>query len=144
MAAHLLQLLMAAGASLTAAVAFGALVGPAQVGARILEFSVLRKIHPLLSARLAGFWTLCIPGASMAAARTTGDTYATRLQRRIAAAFFNAFDGFRDWRFWARRSRSGVSVAVANAIYNATGVRVRDYPVTLDKLIERIPSLADN
>ncbi|GGC86625.1 aldehyde oxidoreductase molybdenum-binding subunit PaoC [Chelatococcus reniformis] len=29
----------------------------------------------------------------------------------------------------------GVGAAVANAIYNATGVRVRDYPVTLDKLL---------
>jgi hypothetical protein len=29
--------------------------------------------------------------------------------------------------------------AVANAIYNATGVRVRDYPITLDKLIARMP-----
>lgn len=29
----------------------------------------------------------------------------------------------------------GVAAAVANAIYNATGVRVRDYPVTLDKLM---------
>jgi xanthine dehydrogenase YagR molybdenum-binding subunit len=29
----------------------------------------------------------------------------------------------------------GVAAAIANAIYNATGVRVRDYPVTLDKLI---------
>jgi xanthine dehydrogenase YagR molybdenum-binding subunit len=29
----------------------------------------------------------------------------------------------------------GVAAAVANAIYNATGVRVRDYPITLDKLI---------
>ncbi|RZT11396.1 xanthine dehydrogenase YagR molybdenum-binding subunit [Duganella sp. CF402] len=29
----------------------------------------------------------------------------------------------------------GVGAAVANAIYNATGVRVRDYPITLDKLI---------
>jgi CO/xanthine dehydrogenase Mo-binding subunit len=28
---------------------------------------------------------------------------------------------------------SGAAAAVANAIYNATGVRVRDYPVTLDK-----------
>ncbi len=28
----------------------------------------------------------------------------------------------------------GVAAAVANAVYNATGVRVRDYPVTLDKL----------
>lgn len=33
----------------------------------------------------------------------------------------------------------GVSAAVSNAIYNATGVRVRDYPVTLDKLIGKMP-----
>ena len=36
----------------------------------------------------------------------------------------------------------GVGGAVANAIYNATGVRVRDYPITLDKLIERLPAVA--
>ena len=29
----------------------------------------------------------------------------------------------------------GVGAAVANAIYNACGVRVRDYPITLDKLL---------
>jgi xanthine dehydrogenase YagR molybdenum-binding subunit len=34
----------------------------------------------------------------------------------------------------------GVGAAVANAIYNATGVRVRDYPITLEKLIDRLPS----
>ncbi|MRW94271.1 molybdopterin-dependent oxidoreductase [Duganella sp. FT80W] len=33
----------------------------------------------------------------------------------------------------------GVGAAVANAIYNATGVRVRDYPITLDKLIAKMP-----
>ena len=33
----------------------------------------------------------------------------------------------------------GVGAAVANAIYNATGVRIRDYPVTLDKLLTRMP-----
>ena len=33
----------------------------------------------------------------------------------------------------------GVGAAIANAIYNATGVRVRDYPITLDKLIEKMP-----
>jgi len=33
----------------------------------------------------------------------------------------------------------GVAAAVANAIYNATGIRVRDYPITLDKLIEQLP-----
>jgi xanthine dehydrogenase YagR molybdenum-binding subunit len=29
----------------------------------------------------------------------------------------------------------GVGAAVANAVYNATGVRVRDYPITLDKVL---------
>ena len=33
----------------------------------------------------------------------------------------------------------GVAAAVANAVYNATGVRVRDYPVTLDKFIDKLP-----
>jgi xanthine dehydrogenase YagR molybdenum-binding subunit len=33
----------------------------------------------------------------------------------------------------------GVGAAIANAIYNATGVRVRDYPITLDKLLDRLP-----
>ena len=33
----------------------------------------------------------------------------------------------------------GVAAAIANAVYNATGVRVRDYPVTLDKLIGKMP-----
>ena len=36
----------------------------------------------------------------------------------------------------------GAAAAVANAIYNATGVRVRDYPITLDKLIEGLPEKA--
>jgi MFS family permease len=53
MAAHLPRLLTAGGATLATAVAAGALMGPAQVGARLLEFGVLRKVHPLLSARLA-------------------------------------------------------------------------------------------
>ena len=35
----------------------------------------------------------------------------------------------------------GVGAAVANAIYNATGVRVRDYPITLDKLLDRMPEV---
>jgi xanthine dehydrogenase YagR molybdenum-binding subunit len=35
----------------------------------------------------------------------------------------------------------GVAAAVANAIYNAAGVRVRDYPITLDKLLKRMPDM---
>jgi len=53
MAVHLPRLLQAGGASLAMAVMVGALIGPAQVGARILEFGLLRKVHPLLSARIA-------------------------------------------------------------------------------------------
>ncbi|MBW8815335.1 MAG: xanthine dehydrogenase family protein molybdopterin-binding subunit [Caulobacterales bacterium] len=34
----------------------------------------------------------------------------------------------------------GVAAAVANAVYNATGVRVRDYPITLDKLLHGLPA----
>lgn len=34
---------------------------------------------------------------------------------------------------------SGAGAAIANAVYNACGVRVRDYPITLDKLIEDLP-----
>jgi hypothetical protein len=53
LAAHLPRLLMATGVTLTAAVAAGSLLGPAQVGARLLEFGFQRRIHPMLSARLA-------------------------------------------------------------------------------------------
>ncbi len=53
MAAHLPGILQAGGASLAAAVAVGALVGPAQVAGRLLEFGFLRHVHPLLSARVA-------------------------------------------------------------------------------------------
>ena len=44
---------MASGVSLAAAVALGGLIGPAQVAARVLEFGVLQKLHPLLSGRIA-------------------------------------------------------------------------------------------
>ncbi|HVH81186.1 MAG TPA: MFS transporter, partial [Stellaceae bacterium] len=53
MAAHLPRLLEAAGASPTEAVAAAALVGPAQVAARLFEFGLLRRVHPLISARIA-------------------------------------------------------------------------------------------
>jgi xanthine dehydrogenase YagR molybdenum-binding subunit len=32
----------------------------------------------------------------------------------------------------------GVGAAVANAVYNACGVRVRDYPLTMDKIVEHL------
>lgn len=53
MSAHLPPLLMASGATLAAAIAAGALVGPAQVAARLAEFFLVRRIHPLDSGRLS-------------------------------------------------------------------------------------------
>jgi len=53
LAAHLPGLLVAAGATPAAAIAAGALMGPAQVAARVFEFTLLRRAHPLLSAKLA-------------------------------------------------------------------------------------------
>jgi MFS-type transporter involved in bile tolerance (Atg22 family) len=53
MAAHLPALLERAGASPHQAIAAAALVGPAQVAARLAEFALVRRIHPLVSARLA-------------------------------------------------------------------------------------------
>lgn len=53
MAAHLPQLLERAGATPFAAIAAAALVGPAQVAARLVEFLLLRRGHPLVSARFA-------------------------------------------------------------------------------------------
>jgi hypothetical protein len=51
--AHLPPLLVAVGATPVAALAAAALVGPAQVAARLGEFVIVRRIHPLDSARLA-------------------------------------------------------------------------------------------
>lgn len=53
MAAHLPRLLQEAGATPAVAIAAAALVGPAQVAGRLLEFGVLQRFHPMLSARLA-------------------------------------------------------------------------------------------
>lgn len=35
---------------------------------------------------------------------------------------------------------SGAGAAIANAVFNATGVRVRDYPLTLDKILAGLPA----
>jgi MFS family permease len=53
MAAQLPALLERAGATSVQAVAAASLVGPAQVAARVGEFLILRRVHPLISARIA-------------------------------------------------------------------------------------------
>jgi hypothetical protein len=77
MAVHLPRLLEAAGATRVQAIAAGALVGPAQVAARIAEASVLKHRHPLHAARLAvalhpiGAAVLAIVGAGTASSAFT-------------------------------------------------------------------------
>ncbi len=72
-ATHLPQLLQSVGATLAVAIGVGALVGPAQVAGRVLEFGFLRRVHPLLSARLSslahplGIAVLLLTGAPAAA-----------------------------------------------------------------------------
>ena len=53
MAAHMPRILEAGGATTVQAIAAGALFGPAQVFARILEATLLKRYHPLMSTRLA-------------------------------------------------------------------------------------------
>ena len=53
MAAHLPALIETFGATATQAIAAAALVGPAQVAARVVELFVMRRSHPLISARVA-------------------------------------------------------------------------------------------
>jgi len=53
MSAHLPPLLNALGVSPAAAVGAAALVGPAQVAARLAEFALVRRLHPLVSGRVA-------------------------------------------------------------------------------------------
>lgn len=74
MAAHLPRMLQAAGATPAAAVAAAALIGPAQVGARMLEYGLQRHLSALTSARIAtvlhplGALTLAALGAPATAA----------------------------------------------------------------------------
>jgi predicted MFS family arabinose efflux permease len=72
MGVHLPRLLVAAGATSVQAIAAGALIGPAQVGARVLEASLLKRFHPMISARISvalhpiGAGVLAIFGAGAA------------------------------------------------------------------------------
>jgi predicted MFS family arabinose efflux permease len=77
MAVHLPRLLEAAGASQLQAVAAGALIGPSQVGARVLEAGLMKRFHPMVSARLSvalhpiGAAVLAVFGAATASAPFT-------------------------------------------------------------------------
>ncbi len=74
MSAHLLAIFTRSGINADEVVFIGALFGPAQVGARLIEFAFGRDLHPLwvarfaLSALLAAFAVLAVFGISTATA----------------------------------------------------------------------------
>jgi MFS family permease len=53
MAAHLPNVLITSGASVASAIAIASLLGPSQVLGRMMEFSLLKNVSPVLSARVA-------------------------------------------------------------------------------------------
>ena len=73
MMSHLPRLLEGVGVPLVVAFSIGALVGPAQISGRILDFTFLRRLHPLIGTRIAalahplGIAALVVLGAPFAA-----------------------------------------------------------------------------
>jgi len=74
MAAHLPRIVEVFGATPAQAVFAGMMIGPAQVGARVVEASLLKRFHPIISSRLAcithpiGACTIGLVGGGAAAA----------------------------------------------------------------------------
>src|SRR4029078_3082089 len=74
LAAHLLAIFIRQGIDATTVVWIGALFGPAQVGARLIEFSFGRNVHPLwlgqfaIAVLLFGFAMLALAGFTVSAA----------------------------------------------------------------------------
>ncbi len=133
MATHLPAMLQAGGASLGAAVAVGALVGPAQVAGRLLEFGVLRHVHPLLSARLAALGhpmgvgvllALGPPGAAaFALLHGSGNGIMTIAKGTLPLALFGPHDyGLRQgWMMMPARVAQAVAPVVFGVMLQTLG-----------------------
>ena len=80
---HLLTLLQARGLTLAAAVALGAIIGPAQVGARVVEMVVGRHYHPI--------WTMV--AAAVLVAIGTGLLFTGLPVYALAVVFYGAGNG---------------------------------------------------
>lgn len=116
MAAHLPRLLQETGVSLSVAVAAAALVGPAQVAARLGEFALLRHFHPLVAARVATtlhplgaalLATLGMPAAGFALLHGAGNGMMTIASGTLPLALFGP-KGF--------GQRQGLIIAPARAM----------------------------
>lgn len=131
MAAHLPQMLMAHGASLSAAVATAALVGPAQVAGRLAEYGLMRRWHPLWSARLAALthplgattWLALGPAASpvFAVLHGSGNGILTIAKGTLPLALFGA-QGYGRRQGWIM-APSRVAQALAPLLFGACVAR---------------------
>lgn len=108
MAAHLPRLLQEGGASMAAAIAAAALLGPAQVAARLVEFGLMRRAHPLLSACLAAslhpvgaalFALFGLPAAALALLHGAGNGLLTIAVGTLPLALFGA-SGYGERQGW--------------------------------------------
>ena len=129
-------MLVAFGATPAQALFAGALVGPAQVGARLLEAGWLGRFHPLLSARLAmlmnpiGIVALVVGGPVLSTAFTVlygaGNGIITIARGTLPLALFGP-SGF------------GRRVGVISLPSRATGALA---PLALGLMVEHIGSSA--
>ncbi|WP_376091516.1 MFS transporter [Roseomonas sp. CCTCC AB2023176] len=98
MSAHLPSLLAAAGATAEAAVLAGALVGPTQVLARVAEWTLLGRAHPLVTGKIAaaaspaaaGVLALGGPPAAFAVVHGVGQGLLTIVRGTLPLALFGA------------------------------------------------------
>src|SRR5208283_3807257 len=118
MAAHLPRLLQEGGASLRTAIIAGALIGPAQVAARLIEFSLLQRTHPLTSARFAValhplgallFGVFGAPAAVFAVLHGAGNGLLTIAVGTLPLALFGPVG------YWLRQGLLGAPSRVAQA-----------------------------
>jgi predicted MFS family arabinose efflux permease len=129
MAAHLPRLLEGGGLSPAAALGCAMLVGPAQVAARIAEFTLLNRLHPLLAARLASaahslgglvFLAVGAPaGAIFAVLHGAGNGILTIAKGTLPLALLGA-DGYGARQGWlmapARLGQAAAPLAMGMAI----------------------------
>jgi predicted MFS family arabinose efflux permease len=102
MAAHLPRLLQVQGVPLATALLLAGLVGPAQVAGRLLEYGLLRHVHPVLSARVAGalhslgalifLWLGGVGGAAFTLLHGAGNGVLTIAKGTLPLVLFGAKD----------------------------------------------------
>lgn len=132
LAAHLPALFVGTGMTLTAAIAAAALVGPAQVAARVAEMVLLRRAGPLTSAiaacllhpiAVALFLFAGAPAAAFAILHGAGNGILTIATGTVPLALFGA-DGYsrrQGWLALPARAAQALAPITFAALLSAAG-----------------------